>query len=232
MLTFFFFCRCGDSVILHTGVKTNKQNYITWYFNDTRIAQISGDLSHICTDVQCHNGTERFRDRLKLDNQNGSLTITNTRTTDSGDYKLQTNSSSSNSSKKINVAVDGESFKECNGESVTLESGETKIKYYLMTWYYNYSHIAGINRSMSKICTDDQCKERFRDRLKLDHQTGSLTITNTRTTDSGLYTLQINISKSSFCVTRDKRFNVTVFCEYPVNIAAIYWLNQYHDQIR
>uniref|UniRef100_A0A672N6S4 Immunoglobulin domain-containing protein n=1 Tax=Sinocyclocheilus grahami TaxID=75366 RepID=A0A672N6S4_SINGR len=75
-------------------------------------------------------------------------------------------------------------------------------------------------RSKSKICTDDQCKERFRDRLKLDHQTGSLTITNIRTTDAGLYTLQINISKSSFCVTRVKRFNVTVFCEYPVNIVS------------
>ncbi|KAI7789607.1 hypothetical protein IRJ41_007728 [Triplophysa rosa] len=55
-------------------------------------------------------------------------------------------------------------------------------------------------------CTDD---ERFRDRLKMNHQTGDLTITDTRQTDAGLYTLQINsdgkISNRIFCVyVRDK----------------------------
>ncbi|XDV23605.1 hypothetical protein PO909_028116, partial [Leuciscus waleckii] len=76
----------GDSVTLHTGVKTNQEDRIKWYFNDTRIAHINGDLSDVCTDVQCK---ERFRDRLKLDHQTGSLTITNTRNTDSGEYKRQ-----------------------------------------------------------------------------------------------------------------------------------------------
>ncbi len=99
----------GDSVSLHTGVETNQQDRIRWYFNDTRIAQITGDLSKICTDVQCNNGTERFRDRLKLDHQTGSLTITNTRTTDSGLYKLQISSSNINSAKRFSVTVHGES---------------------------------------------------------------------------------------------------------------------------
>ncbi|KTG30893.1 hypothetical protein cypCar_00037562 [Cyprinus carpio] len=73
----------GDSVTLHTGVETNQQDRIRWYFNYTRIAQITGDLSLICTDVQCNEDTERFRDRLKLDHQTGSLTIMNAKTTDS-----------------------------------------------------------------------------------------------------------------------------------------------------
>uniref|UniRef100_A0A673L1Y2 Immunoglobulin domain-containing protein n=1 Tax=Sinocyclocheilus rhinocerous TaxID=307959 RepID=A0A673L1Y2_9TELE len=207
----------GDSVTLHTGVKTNKQNYITWYFNDTRIAQISGDLSHICTDVQCHNGTERFRDRLKLDNQTGSLTITNTRTTDSGDYKLQINiyelkiiSSTSSSEKIFNVIVSGVSGVEVNevsvmeGDSVTLHTNVTITQQEEITWYFDKTQIAKITGYLREICTDDQCKERFRDRLKLDHQTGSLTITNTRTTDSGEYELQIRSSDN------ENIFNVIV----------------------
>ncbi len=99
----------GDSVTLHTDVKTNQQEKIKCFFSDTRIAQISGDLSKICTDVQCNEGTERFRDRLKLDHQTGSLTIMNTRTTDSGDYKLQIISSSSISQKLFRITVHGES---------------------------------------------------------------------------------------------------------------------------
>ncbi|XP_058618049.1 uncharacterized protein LOC131531357 [Onychostoma macrolepis] len=79
----------GDPVTLHTGVKTNQQEAIQWYFKSTRIAQISGDLSFICTDVQCNEGTERFKHRLKLDHQTGSLTIMNIRTTDSGEYILE-----------------------------------------------------------------------------------------------------------------------------------------------
>uniref|UniRef100_A0A673KC97 Uncharacterized LOC107727406 n=1 Tax=Sinocyclocheilus rhinocerous TaxID=307959 RepID=A0A673KC97_9TELE len=219
----------GDSVTLHTVVQTNQQEDIKWYFSGTRIAEISGDLSKICTDVQCNEGTERFRDRLKLDNQTGSLTITNIRTTDSGLYKLVVLSSSSDSEMIFAVSVTGESFNEClnavyiclkykilqqllvcvsgvsaaerdemkEGESVTLDPGVTKHPNDLLTWFFNEILVAEITGDQRKICTDDECDERFRDRLQLDNQTGSLTITNTRSTDSGLYKLQISSSSSS-----------------------------------
>ncbi len=102
-----------------------------------------------------------------------------------------------------------EQYEMKEGKSVTLASGVTENPNDVMKWYLNDTRIAEITGDQSKICTDDQCKDRFRDRLKLD-QTGSLTITNTRTTDSGLYTLQIIISDSRFSISREKRFSVTV----------------------
>ncbi len=100
----------GDSVDLHTNVETQQQEDLQWYFKDTRIAQITGDLSFICTDVQCNEGTERFRDRLKLDHQTGSLTIMNITNTDSGLYELKIISISYSSEKTFSVTVHGESF--------------------------------------------------------------------------------------------------------------------------
>ncbi len=100
----------GESVTLHTGVETSQQEDIKWYFEDTRIAQISGDLIHTCTDVQCEDGDERFRDRLKLDHQTGSLTIMNITNTDSGDYELKVIRSTSSSDKIFNVIVNGKSY--------------------------------------------------------------------------------------------------------------------------
>uniref|UniRef100_A0A8C1TDX8 Immunoglobulin domain-containing protein n=1 Tax=Cyprinus carpio TaxID=7962 RepID=A0A8C1TDX8_CYPCA len=214
----------GDSVTLYTDVKTNQHEKIKWFFNDTRIAQITGDLSKICTDVQCNEGTERFRDRLKLDHQTGSLTIMNITNTDSGLYKLQIISSSSISEKIFSVAVHDvpaaerdemqrKTLKE--GESFTFDPGDIKNTDDVMVWYFNDSVITEITGDQSKICSDDECKERFRDRLKLDHQTGSLTITNTRTTDSGEYKLQISSRRfiihrhHSISIISEKNFSVT-----------------------
>ncbi|XP_016119315.1 junctional adhesion molecule A-like, partial [Sinocyclocheilus grahami] len=194
----------GDSVTLHTNVTTAQEEEIMWYFNKTQIAEITGDQSKICTDEQCK---ERFRDRLKVDHQTGSLTITNITITDSGEYDLQIRSS--DNEKTFNVTVDGVSAAERDkmnkkmkeGESVTLHPGKRKNPNDLMRWYFNDTLIAEITGDQSKICTDDQCRERFRDRLKLDHQTGDLTITNTRTTDSGEYELQNSNSRFSIIRT-------------------------------
>ncbi|XP_067271602.1 uncharacterized protein [Pseudorasbora parva] len=212
----------GDSVTLRTGVEINQQDRIRWFLKDRRIAQIIGNIS-TCTDVQCNEGTERFRGRLKLDHQTGSLTITHTKTEDSGHYRLQIISNSIRE-KTFNVAVHDVPAAEQpeimvkEGESVTLDPGEVKNSNDSMTWYHNDDLIAEITGDQSQICADDQCKERFRDRLKLDHQTGALTIMNTTTTDSGLYKLQISISRieSSFSIRRIKSFSVAVSGEYNV----------------
>ncbi len=106
------------------------------------------------------------------------------------------------------------------GESVTLESGEINKTNYSMAWYFNDICIAEIIKDSSEICTDDQCKERFRDRLRLDHQTGSLTITDTKTTDSGLYKLQIRRIRfsiiKSFIVTGTGELSLSYLKGYSI----------------
>ncbi|XDV23569.1 hypothetical protein PO909_028097 [Leuciscus waleckii] len=222
----------GDSVTLHISVKQTQQEKIKWYFNDSCVAQMNGDPCKICADNQCHDDNERFRDRLKLDHQTGSLTITNISTTDAGLYKLLIFSGGSDSDKTFSVSVLGVSAAERGevkrksvkeGESVILDPGVIKHPNDLMTWYFNDILIAEITGNQSKTCTDDQCKGgdgRFRDRLKLDHQTGSLTIMNTRTTDTGLYKVEINSSSSSIR-RRRRSSNISISSFKSFSVAVI-----------
>ncbi len=92
------------------------------------------------------------------------------------------------------------------GESVTLNTDVTEAQTYLLIqWMFGSTRIAEVNRLTQTNSTYDGPDGRFRDRLKLD-QTGSLTITNTRTTDSGLYQLAIVNRDASYI-----NYNVTVF---------------------
>ncbi|XP_050956959.1 uncharacterized protein LOC127157744 [Labeo rohita] len=194
----------GDSVTLYTNAEVNHQAKMRWYFNGTPIAAIIGDEREICTDDPCK---AFFRDRLRLDHQTGSLTITNITNTDTGLYKQNVINGGSYSYKIFSVSVhdvpERDEMKRKSvqeGESVILDPGVVKNLNCEIIWYFSDIYLAKITGDVSKICTDDQCNERFRDRLKLDSQTGSLTITNTRTTDSGDYKLQI--INSSFSINR------------------------------
>ncbi len=95
----------GDSVTLKIIV-TETQTLIKWKFGTNRnlLARIKGNTSNIFDGPD-----DRFRDRLKLDHQTGSLTITDTRTTDSGLYEADISRSSSDDKHRFNVTVYGES---------------------------------------------------------------------------------------------------------------------------
>uniref|UniRef100_A0A9J8CBE3 Ig-like domain-containing protein n=1 Tax=Cyprinus carpio carpio TaxID=630221 RepID=A0A9J8CBE3_CYPCA len=110
------------------------------------------------------------------------------------------------------------SVTESEGNSVTLESGLTEIKTnHVITWKFGQTEtpIAQINKAAEKFDTYDGPDERFKGRLQLDHQTGSLTITDTRTTDSGLYQVIINER-----TVTTYRFNVTVYARLSVPVIS------------
>uniref|UniRef100_A0A8C1AIV5 Ig-like domain-containing protein n=1 Tax=Cyprinus carpio carpio TaxID=630221 RepID=A0A8C1AIV5_CYPCA len=70
-------------------------------------------------------------------------------------------------------------------------------------------------RADSMTVYDDVLDGRFRDRLKLDNQTGSLTITNTRTEDSGYYLLVIYGVNPSL-----KTFSISVYAHLPLPVIS------------
>ncbi|KTG34200.1 hypothetical protein cypCar_00021460 [Cyprinus carpio] len=98
------------------------------------------------------------------------------------------------------------------GDSVTLNTNDTDIqKNDQILWKFGHNNflITQINRKNNKSTFyDDIADGRFRDRLQLDHQTGSLTITNTKTTDSGLYKVTSTSAQKLF-----NTFSLTVYVE-------------------
>ncbi|XP_073699622.1 SLAM family member 5-like [Garra rufa] len=100
------------------------------------------------------------------------------------------------------------------GESITLNTDFTAVKKDdLLLWMFGHKDIpiAQIDRNNYKIF-NDSADGRFRGRLKLD-QTGSLNITNTIITDSGLYKITSIRTGSSL-----DTFNLTVYARLPVPV--------------
>ncbi|XP_067271056.1 uncharacterized protein [Pseudorasbora parva] len=209
----------GHSVTLYTDVNENHEDPVKWYCNDSRIASHSGNLSKICQDTEC---PETFRDRLKVDSLAGHLTITDIRAEHAGVYLLQIKGRNKNyfdvSVQTVPAAerdkVTKISMKE--GESVTLDPGVFKNPNDSLAWFFNGTPIVQITDHLKRSDSDLQSTERSRDRLKLDHQTGSLTIMNIRTADSGEYKLEL-IVRIHHChsITSVERFLVAVIGSDP-----------------
>ncbi|XP_050958375.1 natural killer cell receptor 2B4-like isoform X2 [Labeo rohita] len=101
------------------------------------------------------------------------------------------------------------------GDPVSLNSDLTEIVNEDITWTCGAekSLIAKIKGKKQNFTTFDGPDGRFRDRVQLDKQTGSLTITNTRTEHTGVYQIQIFAAKLS-----SKTFNVSVYARLPVPV--------------
>ncbi|XP_051551335.1 uncharacterized protein LOC127439220 [Myxocyprinus asiaticus] len=215
------FVMTGDSVTLHTHVdRYNDYHLLRWHFNGARIAQMNP-----------YAGVQIFRERIQLNDQTGDLTITNMRTTDAGLYELNILSGYGINTRIFTVTVsDGVSRAETNemktiqdgvktikvktGNSVKLDTGVTEVQTCgLIQWKMvelgNSSDpfilLARMNKTNNKEPSNGGVRT-YRARLQLDHQTGDLIITNTRTTDTGVYKLEITDSRNKI----SKAFIVTV----------------------
>lgn len=91
------------------------------------------------------------------------------------------------------------------GNNITIRSGLSGIKQDdVIDWRFKDILIARVRNNNKPSVYGDAIDGKFKDRLKLDGQTGNLTITNFRNTDSGEYEVSNSIN------TFRKKFNVTV----------------------
>uniref|UniRef100_A0A8C1KNC3 Immunoglobulin domain-containing protein n=1 Tax=Cyprinus carpio TaxID=7962 RepID=A0A8C1KNC3_CYPCA len=179
----------GKNVTLEIDSEKQKDDQILWMFGaeETLIAQIKGE------NRETHDvADERFRDRLKLE-ESGSLTISNITTEHTGAYKAQ--------------IISPEYVPVKKGDDVTLHTDSKIQKSDQIRWMFGDKNlIAEIKEGTGEMATfDDVLEGRFRGRLKLDQQTGSLTITNFRTEHTGLYKMKINRSAGK---SKNKSFDV------------------------
>uniref|UniRef100_A0A8C1WNZ9 Immunoglobulin domain-containing protein n=1 Tax=Cyprinus carpio TaxID=7962 RepID=A0A8C1WNZ9_CYPCA len=199
----------GDSVTINSGLTEIMDDKIQWRFRseNTLIAEINKQTNRFTVYDDVLDG--RFRNRLKLNKQTGSLTITDITTQHAGLYELHIN----NKIKDFLLAVYDEiSVKE--GDSLTLNSGRTELtKFESIGWLY-MNEIALIARTKpwddNIPVYDDVLDGRFRDRLNLNNQTGSLTITNITTQHTGRYVLMIERGP---IIRSLKAFRVSVYNE-------------------
>ncbi|XP_043078799.1 SLAM family member 5-like [Puntigrus tetrazona] len=114
------------------------------------------------------------------------------------------------------IGAFGESVSE--GDSVTLNSGATELhEDDDILWKFGAERfqIAKMKKRIRNVSTYDGPDGRFRDRLKLDDQTGSLTIMNISTQHAGDYQLEIAGAKKS-----SKTFSVSVYARLPVPVIS------------
>uniref|UniRef100_A0A8C1QU52 Immunoglobulin domain-containing protein n=1 Tax=Cyprinus carpio TaxID=7962 RepID=A0A8C1QU52_CYPCA len=200
----------GDDVPLNPETDIQTGDEIQWLFvyEDTLIAEIKGETREMTT----HEGPDQiFKNRLKLDETTGSLTITEILTKHAGLYTLKIRRGRETLKKRFNVSVEERKITEMEGESVTLKPAREIKKDDVIRWLFGdreqQTLIAEIKGKTGEILTrDDVADERFRDILELDETTGSLTITNTRTAHTGVYKLEIRSSSGD----SEQTFIVTV----------------------
>ncbi|XP_026108508.1 SLAM family member 9-like [Carassius auratus] len=152
----------GDSVTLHTDFnETLKVELIRWRYgpDSAPIAQLNREINKILYDVL----DGRFRGRLQLNDQTGSLTITNITTEHTGVYELQISSRNEVSSKKFSIVVSARlpvpvisrNSSQCSSSSSSSSSEQNcslvcsvvNVGHVTLSWYKGNSLLSSISVS-------------------------------------------------------------------------------------
>ncbi|KAA0711807.1 hypothetical protein E1301_Tti019122 [Triplophysa tibetana] len=177
----------GDFFTLQAGVKIQTDDVIQWKFN--------GDVLNLSRVANCD-----------VNHQTGDLNIANIRRDQSGEYEVNVNGGSLMLHKTFRINVtELEPLSVNEGDSIILHTNTETQTDDVIRWKFEATLIAQFKR-MSNDVSYDNAGGKFRGRLILDHQTGSLTITDFRSDDSGIYDVNVNNSKHII----HRRFNVTV----------------------
>ncbi|ROI15256.1 CD48 antigen [Anabarilius grahami] len=141
----------GDSVTLYTDLTEIREDEdIQWKFGaeNSLIAKIPKHIS------STHDGTERFRDRLKLDDQTGSLTITNITTEHAGVYqleisqvKLTTKTFNISVYARLPVPVISSNSSQCSSSSCSLVCSAVNVSHVTLSWFKGNSLLSNIGVS-------------------------------------------------------------------------------------
>uniref|UniRef100_A0A673MIB7 Ig-like domain-containing protein n=1 Tax=Sinocyclocheilus rhinocerous TaxID=307959 RepID=A0A673MIB7_9TELE len=200
----------GDSVTLHTDL-TDLQEYelILWTFGpgSTRIAQINNVVNKISLYNDVLDG--KFRDRLQLDDRSGSLTITNSRTEDSGLYELQIIGGKDVPPKKFSIFVSAVTLQcSSSSSSCSLVCSVVNVSHVTLSWYKGNSLLSSISVSDLSISLSLPLEVEYQDKNAyscvlnnpISNQTQHLDITQLCHTCSGTAALILtDLSTGSFC---------------------------------
>ncbi|XP_051551244.1 CD48 antigen-like isoform X2 [Myxocyprinus asiaticus] len=147
----------GDSVTLHTDVtEIQRDDEIEWRFGpeNIRIARIKRKIGDFSTSDDVLDG--RFRGRLHLNNQTGSLTITNIRTEHTGLYELNIITVNERTTKRFSVTVYARlpipviirDSSQCSSSSkCVLVCSVVNVTQVTLSWYKGNSLISSISVS-------------------------------------------------------------------------------------